>query len=384
MKYVRLPSLIGFMVIGALLGPNFANLINETLQDSLSFITEIALSFIAFSIGMELKFSIFKHHGMSLACIIVVETLFTFIAVTLGTYLITGNLALALIFGAIAPASAPAGTIAVIQENRAKGILTSTLYCVVGLDDGVGIIIFGFASAVAKSLITTGQSAGLNSLWSLIALPFMQIGLSIFIGIIAAFIFNILTHKMSNRRDLFLLVFAFVLILSGICFKLHLSLILTNMIFGLVIVNTQKGSLVEKLRGELTNIMPLLFILFFILAGSSLHIMALPSLGLIGVIYIICRSAGLLGGATFGAMISRSDPKLRKFLGMGILSQAGVAIGLALIVKHEFSALGELGNYIGITVITIISTTCIFFEIIGPILTKIALQKAGEITKKRL
>ena len=151
------------------------------------------------------------------------------------------------------------------------------------------------------------------------------------------------------------------------------------MIFGLVVVNTQKGIQVDKLRSDLTNIMPLLFILFFILAGSSLHVMAIPGLGLIGIVYILARSAGLLGGASFGALISRSDPKLRKYLGMGILSQAGVAIGLSLIVKHEFASFGEPGNFIGTTVITVVTASCIFFEIIGPILTKVALKKAGEI-----
>jgi len=151
------------------------------------------------------------------------------------------------------------------------------------------------------------------------------------------------------------------------------------MVLGFLVVNTQANSLLKKIEDELSNVMPLLFVLFFVLAGANLHVAALPSLGLLGVIYIVSRIIGLAGGASLGATIGRAEPKIRKYLGLGILSQAGVAIGLALIVKHEFSALGTWGEEIGSTVITTVTATCIFFELIGPILTKFGLQKAGEI-----
>jgi Kef-type K+ transport system membrane component KefB len=120
-------------------------------------------------------------------------------------------------------------------------------------------------------------------------------------------------------------------------------------------------------------------VLFFTLAGSNLHVLAFPSLGLIGMVYIVARTSGLMGGAWFGSLVGRSEKKIRRYLGMGILSQAGVAIGLALIVKQEFGALGVEGAKIGSAVITSITATCIFFEIIGPILTRVGLKKAGEI-----
>ena len=134
----------------------------------------------------------------------------------------------------------------------------------------------------------------------------------------------------------------------------------------------------------LQEIMPLLFILFFCLAGAHLQISTLPALGSLGAVYIIGRTAGLIGGARVGAMIGHVDSKIKKYIGLGILSQAGVAIGLSLIVKHEFAQLDAKYNLphattIGAVVLTTITATCIFFEIIGPILTKIALTKAGEI-----
>ena len=125
--------------------------------------------------------------------------------------------------------------------------------------------------------------------------------------------------------------------------------------------------------------MPLLFVSFFALAGANLHINQLPSLGLLGLVYVICRTSGLMGGAWIGARVGKLEEKIQKYLGMGILSQAGVAIGLALIVKSEFGEYGEKGDALGVTVLTSVTATCIFFELIGPILTKIALTKAGEI-----
>jgi Kef-type K+ transport system membrane component KefB len=165
------------------------------------------------------------------------------------------------------------------------------------------------------------------------------------------------------------------------------------MIIGLVIVNVQRRELVHRMGEVLSDVMPLFFILFFALAGANLHISALPQLGTLGLVYVICRSLGLIGGARIGAQFGNVEEKIKKYVGLGILSQAGVAIGLALIVKQEFAGLGKVvevvngvavhtGDIIGMRGITTITATCIFFEIIGPICTKIALTKAGEIENK--
>jgi len=134
----------------------------------------------------------------------------------------------------------------------------------------------------------------------------------------------------------------------------------------------------------LMGVMPLVFILFFFLAGAQLKLSVLPSLGMLGIVYALGRTAGLIGGARVGSMLGKVEEKVKKYIGLGILSQAGVAIGLALIVNHEFAQLAAQYNVphaaqIGAAALTTITATCVFFEIIGPILTKIALQKAGEI-----
>ncbi len=388
-RYLKLPSLIGYMILGVLLGPSLLNILTESVQHHLSFITEIALSFVAVSIGLELKFSSLKKLGMGIIWIILMESFGAFIIVFTGLYLFTGDLPLALVFGAIAPASAPAGTVAVIQEYRARGSLTKTLYAVVGFDDGLGIIIFGFAASFARMILDREGGADDIGLMQLLMSPVMEIAFSILVGIAAGWLFAIMSRRLKNPTDVMLLLFGYVFLSTGLCEMLHLSVILTNMILGMLIVNTQQHALVQKIHDRLPLIMPLLFLLFFTLAGAHLHLSNLPALGLLGIVYIILRTAGLMGGSYLGGYLGKVEKKIRNYTGMGILSQAGVAIGLALIVKHEFTHVGKMvetasgemtrGAHIGAIVITTVTATCIFFEIIGPILTRIALTKAGEI-----
>lgn len=379
MKFIRLPSIIGFMVTGVILGPSLFSILSEELQGNLSFITDIALSFVALSIGLELSFNSLRKQGSGIITVIFTESFLAFLLVTSLVYLLTRDLPMALIFGAIAPASAPAGTVAVIQEYRARGKLTSALYAVVGFDDGLGIIIFGFASAAAKSLLAAETGGQMESAFHLFLEPLIEIAAAAGIGAVLGFVFCFLAKKLSSPKDIFILTFAVMLTATGLCKVLDVSLILTNMIIGIIIVNTQTSKMIHQVKDELEGLMPLIFVLFFVLAGANLHVQALPSLGVLGLLYAVSRSAGLMGGAYVGSILGKLDENTKKYLGMGILSQAGVAIGLSLIVKQQFSLLGEHGVQIGSTVITTVTATCIFFELIGPVLTKVALERAGEI-----
>lgn len=380
-KLIHLPSIIGFMVLGVLLGPSLLGVLSGEFQESIGFITEIALSFVAVSIGLELSFAGLKKQGGGIVLTIFTESFMAFILVSLLMYLLTKDLALSILFGAIAPASAPAGTVAIIQEYRTKGPLTKALFAVVGFDDGLGIILFGFAAAFAKSILSAEMGVETGSFFSLMSGPLLEVGLSLLVGTLNAVVFIFLGRFLKTGRDLFLLLFAVVFLSAGLSIMFHMSVILTNMVLGIVIVNTQPQNFVEKIHEELTQIMPLLFILFFVLAGSNLHISALPELGLIGLVYIAGRATGLISGASFGAWAGRLPVSIRKYLGLGILSQAGVAIGLALIVKKELAEFGTHGAEIGSIIITTVSATSIFFEIVGPVLAKFALTKAGEIRK---
>ena len=382
--YAKLPSLIGYMIVGVILGPSVLHLFDETSMEQLSFITEIALGFVAFSIGSELSLSSLRRLGIGIISIIFAESFAAFIIVTLSMYLLTRDLPLSLIFGSMAPASAPAGTVAVIQECKAKGNLTKTLYAVVGFDDGLAIIIFGFAAALAKNLLVQEASGVSEGFLTALLNPAKEIVLSFIVGGVAGLIFYHLVRRLQSARDILIIVFGFILLCTGLSIRWHLSLILTNMVVGFVLANTRHESLLHRVTNPLLEVMPLLFVLFFCMAGAHLELSAIPSLGIIGVVYIIGRSVGLIGGARLGAVFGHVEEKVKKYVGLGILSQAGVAIGLSLIVKHEFTQLDAEYNLphalsIGSSVLATITATCIFFEIIGPILTKVALKKAGEI-----
>ena len=353
-------------------------------MERLSFITEIALGFVAFSIGSELNLASLRRLGSGIISIILAESFGAFFMVVIGIYLLTHDLPLALIFGSMAPASAPAGTVAVIQECKAKGSLTKTLYAVVGFDDGLAIIIFGFAAALAKNLLIAEGSGASEGILGALFTPAKEIGLSLVVGSVVGLLFYRMVRELKSGRDILIVVFGVILFCTGLSIRWHLSLILTNMVVGFVLANARHESLLHRVTSPLLEVMPLLFVLFFCLAGAHLQLSALPALGVIGVVYILGRSAGLIGGARLGAMFGHVESKVKKYVGLGILSQAGVAIGLSLIVKHEFTLLDAKYTLphavqIGSSVLATITATCIFFEIIGPILTKVALKRAGEI-----
>lgn len=404
-RLARLPSLIGFMILGVLLGPSLAGFFHEGNLASLSFITEIALGFVAFSIGAELSMSSLRQLGGGIVAIILAESFGAFLVVASAVYLLTRSLPLALLFGAIAPASAPAGTVAVIQEYRARGSLTKALYAVVGFDDGLAILIFGFTAAVANTILlgtVLGVEGGGESVVAAMGPPALELLASLGVGALLGFAFCQIVRRLQTSRDMLIMTFGIVFLATGLSVYFNLSLILTNMAIGFVLVNTRREAFVHKVTEPLREIMPLLFILFFCLAGAHLRIVQLPALGALGVVYILTRAGGLIGGSRLGAAIGRAEPKIRKWVGLGILSQAGVAIGLSLIVSSRFREIGArpevaaaVAKYaaahpgasrilydplaIGAAVITVITATSIIFEIIGPILTKIALSRAGEI-----
>jgi len=391
MRFVKLPSIIGFMLFGVLMGPSLLNIFTDELVDKLNFIPDIALGFVALSIGMELKVSSLKKLGKGIIYIILIESFGAFVVVFGSLYLLTHNLILSLLFASIAPASAPAGTVAVIQEFKAKGPLTKALYAVVGFDDGLGIIIFGFALAIAQDLLLQQTGAESASIWMTLLYPFKEVIFSMAIGAATAWLLSILSKRITNPDDILIITVGFIFVTCGLSILLHLSLILTNMVIGMFIVNVSDRSLVTKIQSRLSLLLPLLFIMFFTLAGASLHVSALPALGVIGVVYVVSRSVGLISGSRLGAIIGKSDKNIKNYLGLGILSQAGVAIGLSLMIKQSFKGMGKVvetvngvdvtsGEQIGAIIITTVTATCIFFEIIGPILTRIALKKAGEIS----
>jgi Kef-type K+ transport system membrane component KefB len=373
---LKFPAVVGYLISGLVIGPSLFNILNSELLEKLGIFNDLALSLVAFIIGSEIRWGTLKKIGKGIITIIFSESLGAFFLVGAGVYLLTHNLPIALIFGAMAPASAPAGTAAVLQEYKAKGPLTNALYAVVGLDDGLAIMIYAFAAAVAR-IFLLGENI---SFLSVLKGPTIEIIGAVILGGIIGVVLGYFVRKIHRNNEILAVSLGAILVCAGLSKHFHLSLILANLSLGITFANF--FIFANRRTLEAVNFLTLpVYIIFFVIAGAHLQITLLPTMGLLGLIYIMCRIAGLMGGAYLGATLSNSEAVIRKYLGLGILSQAGVAIGLAIMVTREFSSLGKVGQELSLLVINTIAATTIIFEIIGPIATKIAISKAGEIGK---
>ncbi|MFQ5867397.1 MAG: cation:proton antiporter [bacterium] len=376
-RRIKLPSVAGWLIIGVILGPSVLKLISPELLDELGFISDIALGLIGVIIGLEITIGTLKKLGSGIISIILFESFGAFLLVLLGVYLLTHNLPLSLIFASLAPASAPAGTVAVLDEYKAKGPLTKALLVTVGADDALAIMIFVFASSYAKILISGEKLSVLVT----IGKPLLEIILAVGIGGTIGWALGFFSQKIRTDEVLLPVSLGAILICVGLSKLMHFSLILANVVGGIILVNTFPRISI-RISKNLESFIPPLYVCFFALAGAHLDLKLLLTLGVLGVVYTVCRSGGLIGGARIGAIIGKEPPVIKKYLGFGILSQAGVAVGLAYLVVREFVPLGAVGKGIATLAITTIAATTIIFEIIGPIGTKFAITKAGEIGRK--
>lgn len=376
--HFKLPALLGYLATGVLLGPSIFNVMSSAQLHSLGFITDISLGCIAFIIGTELHLASLKKLGKGIILIILAESFMAFIVVTAAIFLLTNNLPLAILLGSMAPASAPAGTVAVIQEYKAKGTLTKALYAVVGFDDGLAVIIFSFALAFGKLLLVTKASAASPAIFSEIITPIYDLGFSLVLGAGIGGALCLIIKKITQDSDRLVIIFCAILLCVGLAGRWHISAILCCMMVGFMLVNTSKSYLVKQAKEPLQQMMGMIFILFFGLAGFHLDLSTIPAIGSIGIVYIVARITGKLFGAKMGAKYGNMEEKIRKYLGFAILSQAGVAIGLALLIQQQLSYIAG-AEALGVLILSTVTATSIVFEIIGPLAAKYALNKAGEI-----
>jgi len=383
---LRTPMVVGYLVVGVILGRSVLNVISEESTQKLELITDFGLGIVAFMIGTELSRRLIRRLGPRLLIIMVSESMAAFFVVALLVWGLSdlvfpvSGLAVAgaLIFGAMAPASAPAGTVAVIQEYDAKGPLTSLLLGVVGLDDAFAIMIYAFAAAAAKMVL----SAKATMFLAVVSGPCLEILGGLSVGAAVGVLLLLLLRCRRDRGDVLIFTLGAILLASGLANALGLSLILANLSVGAVLANLSPRD-TEHAYNAVERISAPVYVLFFVVAGAHLDLGVLATLTLLGPVYVVGRATGLIGGAYLGATLSGAEPVTRRYLGLGILSQAGVAVGLALTVANEFRSpeYGQLGAQLAQLTINTIAATTIIFEIIGPITTKIALSRAGEISR---
>lgn len=368
-RFFKLPNVTGYLIGGLLIGPSFLNLITSDGIHTLSFLSNIALGFIAFSIGSEFKASYFKRVGIMPIVIAIFEALMAVVLVAATLILFGFDPAFSIVLGAIAAATAPAATIMVIKQYRARGPVTETLLSVVALDDAVALISFGIAVAIAQMINQPGSANFISAITE----PLFEIVLSLGIGGLLGLLFAIpvrFFHDEDSRQSL---IYAFVLFALFIASKAGISDLLTCMAMGAVFANiSNKSDHVMKITDRLT---PPLFVAFFVLSGADLNISVLPTIGLVGVIYVIVRVVGKIFGAWLGAFLCHADKNIQKYLGFALVPQAGVAIGLTVVAKTVVPDYAE-------SIRAVILCATLIYELIGPSLAKWTLLKSGEIQKE--
>lgn len=390
MKVIGLPNVTGYLVVGLIIGPYMLGIIDKPSLESMSIISSLALGFIAFSIGVEFKIRHIKEIGKSAITITMFQALLATLFVDVALLIAIQSMpAEAIVLGAIATATAPAATLMVVRQYKAKGVVTGTLLPVVALDDAVGLIVFAVSNSIALSMLSGASLTVMN----LVVFPLLEIVVSLVIGAAIGGLLSIVPTFFKSRDNRLIATIIAVFACIGVCelfshlnstgvIPFKLSDLLVCMMAGAVFVNLRVES--ETMMQGTDRWTPVLFMLFFILSGAELNILSLGNLQivLILVIYLIARCAGKYIGSFVGAVVTKADKNVRNYLGITLWPQAGVAIGMATLCNKEFAAAGF--EEVGQTIVTITMCAVLVYELFGPVFTKIALAKAGEISPEML
>lgn len=373
-KQFKLPNVTGYIIMGLAAGMVFGfgpikhffgHDIAAEMVTKFDVVKDLATGFIAFSIGSEFDFKYIKKLGKAPVVIACLESMGAVFFVAGGIYLVTGNVQLALIMGAIAAATDPAATILVAKQYHANGPVTRTLIPVVAIDDATALMSYGICVAMARAL------SGQFTMATLMA-PVKEIFGSLIFGFIMGVIFTLLIKLYTGRGNRLTITIAMVSLCISISHiaVLDFSPLLVCMAMSITIVNiSHNWEPVFELMDRMT---PPIFMMFFFVTGAGMDVSIIPTIGTIGAVYIIVRVIGKMTGAYLGGHLSKADENVQKYLGIGLIPQAGVAIGLAMMcgsVVPEYAA--------KITAVVVCGT--IIYELVGPILTKIMLTKIGEI-----
>ncbi len=409
MKKIKLPNVTGYLITGILVGPyvlglafNGGNFTNDPSQNtilefvhSLSWVSDVALGFIAFTIGSSFKLSALKMVGPKVIAITVFEALGGSLLVLAGlsiahfiwpTYI---GWELVITLGAIAAATAPAATLMVIKQYHAQGPLVNTLLPVVALDDAAALMLFAVLFSVAKTVIGTSSFSVLTS----VVKPLLEIVISLGFGALIGVVISFTCNFFRSRANRLIISMASILLCIGL-YKLfgtihlfgetiELSSLLMCMMVGAAFVNLRKDSI--RTFDRIDYFTPPVFMLFFVLSGAELDLTIFANELAIYIIiaaafYVIFRAVGKWLGAFSGAVITRAEPTVKKYLGFTLIPQAGVAIGLATTASRIFgsSSIVEVQEA-GAMILAVILTSTLIYELVGPGITKVALSKAGEI-----
>ena len=366
---LNLPKVSGYILAGILIGPCSLNFIPQHMIDSMGFVSDLALAFIAFGVGKFFKKEVLMRTGKKIIVITISEALTAGVLVTvILKFIFRLDWDFALILGAIATATAPASTMMTINQYKAKGEFVNTLLQIVALDDVVCLLAFSIVAAIAN-----GRASGALTVNDIL-IPIMLNLFAICLGFFCGYFLSRLLIPARSRDNRLILAIAMLLGLSGICAAVDISPLLSCMVFGAAYINLTRD---KKLFRQINNFTPPVMSIFFIVSGMNLNVNALGTVGVIGVAYFLIRIAGKYLGTYFSCLAMGTSREIRKYMGLALIPQAGVAIGLAFLGQRLLPP--ETGNLM----LTIILSSSVLYEMVGPISAKAALFLSGSIAFKK-
>ncbi|MFH1386170.1 MAG: cation:proton antiporter [bacterium] len=373
---IKIPKVTGYLVAGILIGPSVLGLMTSETISNVTVISEFTLGLIILAIGAEFELKHFIAVGPKVIYIALAEVLGAFLIVGGAMFMLGQPLHIALLIGAIATATAPAATLMVVREYRSRGRLTDVLLAVVALNNIFCLLLFHIFFSITKMIVAArANPLDLLSTITFFIEPFWVIIGSLAFGILIGYALNLWEQSTKNDNEQLMVILGGVLFSVGAATTFNLSPLLTTMAVGATIVNiSTKG---RKVLDGLKLTGPPFYVAFFVISGAMLHLGLLNQIGLVGVVYIISRVIGKFIGAFWSARLTEEPAPVQKYLGISLIPQAGVAIGVSMSVEAKLPEIGAV-------IITIVLSSVIIYELIGPLLTKVALALAGEIPKKYL
>ncbi len=370
-KLVKLPNVTAYILTGILIGPFALDLIKTEVRESLGFLTDIALAFIAFSVGRYFKLETLKSGGMKVVVITLFESILAAVLVFLVMKFAFGfSTQFSFLLGAIASATAPASTMMTIRQTKAKGHFVDTILQVVSLDDAIALILF----SVGIAILTVGTNHDGSTFW-LVTKPILINLATVVVGGLWGLLLHLfITTKRSTDNKLIIAI-SMILFFTGLAAILDVSPLLGCMAMGMVYINVSKN---ESLFKQLDYFTPPILSLFFVSSGMNLNVHYLVDIGIAGVVYFLVRIVGKYAGATLGSFAVNSTPENKKYLGLALIPQAGVSIGLAALGSRMLIEAGQTQYAAMLT--TIIIASGILYEMFGPASAKLALYLSKSYT----
>lgn len=358
-----LPRVTLMLLFGMLIGPGMLDLVPTVVTDRFELIASMALLMVGFLLGGRLTRDTLQRSGREIISISVTAVIVTSTIVFLGLMLVGVPLEIAILLGCIASATAPAATVDIVMESGYKGRFADLLLAIVALDDAWGLIIFSLGLALVAAL------AGVDGHASPLLAALQDIGGSAILGLLIGLPAAYMTGRIRQGQPMLTEALGLVFVCGGLALWLNVSFLIASMVMGAVVTNLAKHH--EYPFHAIEDIEWPFMVIFFVLAGASLEFSALRDIGLIGAVYVVCRIAGKVLGAWLGGRHGRAREETRRWMGVAMLPQAGAAMGMALVATNL------LPEYRQVVLSVVISTT-VFFELIGPAFTRLALRHTDD------